>query len=366
MKHRSPLVTLAAVALAFAIMFTVNMLSGPPGSSSTGTAGPSAAPATATASSPSPQPTETAVATPSASPSKREDSKFGEKVVYAGRTDDDTAAIAVAVLGDQAAAYLCDGRNVEAWFRGAVDGGDLSLKSKSGATLQAELDGDHIKGTVKIKNDTLRFEINEAKKPSGLYRARGSQTTIGWIVLEDGSQVGVQTSGADSSAAPRAQPGEPAGHGWRRESRCRTGQRRRRVVSRGDFMTSIPVPAPEAPARRTERHQDRPRGDRLCHRNCGLHRPGGVWAAAHTDGPCSQHRRVLHRCGSQGIPGLNRYGLGHRADRDRAGDLRTDPTYVAAGSVPSIAGPGDWQSSSRFRWRCTVSTHWASRPSTAG
>jgi hypothetical protein len=55
-KHRSPLVTLAAVALAFAIMFTVNMLSGPPGSSSTGTARPPAAPATATGVSPSPEP----------------------------------------------------------------------------------------------------------------------------------------------------------------------------------------------------------------------------------------------------------------------------------------------------------------------
>ena len=30
MKHRSPLITLAAVAVAFAIMFIVNMLSGPP------------------------------------------------------------------------------------------------------------------------------------------------------------------------------------------------------------------------------------------------------------------------------------------------------------------------------------------------
>jgi hypothetical protein len=129
--------------------------------------------------------------------------------VYAGRTDDHTAAIAVAVVGDLAAAYLCDGRNVEAWFRGTVEGGDLSLKSKSGGTLEAKLDGDHIKGTVQVNNDTLRFEINEAKKPAGLYRARGSQTTIGWIVLEDGSQVGVQTSGADSSAAPQLDPENP-------------------------------------------------------------------------------------------------------------------------------------------------------------
>ncbi len=210
MKHRSPLVTLAAVALAFAIMFTVNMLSGPPGSSSTGAAGPSAAPTTAAANSPSPQATDPTPGTASASTSETaEDSEFPEKVVYAGRTDDGPAAIAVAVLGNQAAAYVCDGRNVESWFRGTVEGGHITLQSKSGATLQAELDGDHLKGTVQIKNDTQRFEINEANKPAGLYRARGSNTSIGWIVLADGSQVGVQTTGTDSSAAPQLDPENP-------------------------------------------------------------------------------------------------------------------------------------------------------------
>jgi hypothetical protein len=210
-KHRSPLVTLAAVAVAFAIMFTVNMLSGPPGSSSTGTAGPSsAAPAPASASSASSQPTETAVASPSPSASQTtEESKFPEKVVYAGRTKDGSAAIAVAVLGDQSAAYFCDGRNIESWFRGAVRGADTSLKSRSGVALQASLDGDHMKGSVQIKKDTLKFEINEAKKPAGLYRARGSKTTVGWIVLEDGSEVGVQTTGADSTAAPQLDPENP-------------------------------------------------------------------------------------------------------------------------------------------------------------
>ena len=202
MKHRSPLVTLAAVVLAFIIMFTVNMLSGPPGSSSTGSAGPAAAPTTAA------DPQQTASATPSASETP-EDSEFPEQVVYAGRTDDGPAAIAVAVLGNQAAAYVCDGRNVESWFRGTVEGGRLSLKSKSGEALQGELDGDHLKGTVQIKSGTHEFEINEASKPAGLYRARGSKTTIGWIVLEDGSQVGVQTTGADSSAAPQLDPENP-------------------------------------------------------------------------------------------------------------------------------------------------------------
>jgi hypothetical protein len=204
-KHRSPLVTLAAVALAFAIMFTVNMLSGPPGSSSTGTAGPSAA----STMSGSPQATETTPGTASHSASETADSAFPEKVVYAGRTDDGPAAVAVAVLGNQAAAYVCDGRNVESWFRGTVEGGRITLKSKSGAMLQAELDGDHLKGSVEIKNDTQKFEINVATKPAGLYRARGSKTTIRWIVLEDGSQVGVQTTGTDSSAAPELDPETP-------------------------------------------------------------------------------------------------------------------------------------------------------------
>lgn len=202
MKHRSPLITLAAVALAFAIMFIVNMTVSPPGNSSSGTASPPAAPATATAGSPSP--TENAADSPAP-----EGSKFPEKIVYTGRAEDNAGAIAVAVLGDQAAAYFCDGRNVESWFRGSVTEDEISAKSKGSATLEAKLDGNHIKGTVQIKSEKLKFEINEAKKPAGLYRARGSKTTIGWIVLEDGSQVGVQTAGADSTAAPELNPGSP-------------------------------------------------------------------------------------------------------------------------------------------------------------
>jgi hypothetical protein len=62
---------------------------------------------------------------------------------------------------------------------------------------------------VQIRSEKLKFEVNEAKKPAGLYRARGSTTTIGWIVLEDGSEVGVQTTGADSTAAPELNPGNP-------------------------------------------------------------------------------------------------------------------------------------------------------------
>jgi hypothetical protein len=204
-KHRSPLFTLAALALAFAIMFIVNMLAEPPG----GTAGP-AAPPTAAAGGPSPAPAQTAVASPSPTESESaEDSNFPERIVYAGRAEDGAGAIAVAVLGTQSAAYFCDGRSVESWFRGTVTGDDISLKSKDGATLQANLDGDHLKGSLRINDDRVRFEINAAKKPAGLYRARGSKTTIGWIVLADGSEVGVQTTGDASTPAPDLDPQNP-------------------------------------------------------------------------------------------------------------------------------------------------------------
>jgi hypothetical protein len=183
-KHRSPLITLAAVAVAFAIMFIVNMLATPPGNSSTGTASPPASPSSTASES-------------------DDDDTFPEEVVYAGRAEDNAGAVAVAVLGDQAAAYFCDGRNVESWYRGPVEGTDISLTSKSDAILEARLDGDHIEGSVQINDDTVKFDIDEAKKPAGLYRVRGSKTTIGWIVLEDGAQFGVQTTGADSSAAPQ-------------------------------------------------------------------------------------------------------------------------------------------------------------------
>jgi hypothetical protein len=210
MKHRSPLFTLAAVALAFAIMFTVNMLASPPGNRSAEPANPPAPPATTAANSTSPSPAETPAASPSPTATKSvEDSKFPEKIVYAGRAEDGAGGIAVAVLGTQSAAYFCDGRSVEAWYRGPVTGAHISLKSKKGAILRASLDGDHLKGWLRVKNERIRFEIDEAKKPAGLYRARGSKTTIGWIVLEDGSEVGVQATGKDSAPAPELNPDSP-------------------------------------------------------------------------------------------------------------------------------------------------------------
>ncbi|MGH3340000.1 MAG: hypothetical protein ACRDPL_14405 [Propionibacteriaceae bacterium] len=167
MKHRSPLLTLAAVAVAFAIMFTVDMLSGPPGSSSTA-ADPPVALASANASNGSPQRIEFAVVSPSNNASQT-------------RGKDGSAAIAEAVLGDQVAADFGDGRNVASWYGAPITEPTSPWRARA-----------------------------PRSRAAALYRARRSKTTIGWIVFEDGSQVGVQTTGTGLAVGPELDAENPA------------------------------------------------------------------------------------------------------------------------------------------------------------
>ena len=224
MTHRSPLVTLAGLVLAFGIMFGVNLASSAPRGSYGAASSPPVASATTTAPSPTDSASASATessaasdtpspsATPTSTPTKSEadGSKFPAKVVYAGRTRDGSAAIAVAVLGNRAAAYLCDGRSVEAWLRGTVDEDEIGLRSSRGSRLEAKLHGAQLRGRIKVSGgEELKFRLGKAGRPAGLYRAKGGGTTIGWIVLPDGSQVGVQTTGGRSTRAPELDPDRP-------------------------------------------------------------------------------------------------------------------------------------------------------------
>lgn len=209
MTHRSPLVTLLGLVAAFTIMLGANLA----GSERLRAVSPSAPPsvnapvpttvAPATSASRSPR------RTPRPSPRATGES-FPDRAVYAGRTKDDTTALAVAVLGPKAAAYLCDGESVEAWLRGTVDGDTMTLRTKNGrTTLTAKLTDGRLRGEIDLDGEALTFRIGVAEPPAGLYRARGARTTIGWIVLPDGSQVGLATAGARSAAAPELDPADP-------------------------------------------------------------------------------------------------------------------------------------------------------------
>lgn len=62
-----------------------------------------------------------------------------EPAAYAGRLKGGRYALVMAVRGDRAVGYLCDGDRVEAWFRGTVSGAQLRLTDKAGERLAATL-----------------------------------------------------------------------------------------------------------------------------------------------------------------------------------------------------------------------------------
>jgi hypothetical protein len=212
MKHRSPLITLSVVVVWFVVMLVVNLVVHPSHGSSAAepntTLPPNPSTSAAASASPSATPVPPPSQTPTATkPAKQREDSYPDKVVYAGRTSDGSLALAIAVLNGKAAAYLCDGRQVEAWLRGETDEDELSLTSRAGAKVEAKLKGKHLKGSIELSRHRFTFSITEATKPAGLYRARGSKTTIGWIVLPNGSQVGVATdSDGNSAPAPKLDP----------------------------------------------------------------------------------------------------------------------------------------------------------------
>ncbi|MFG1817555.1 hypothetical protein ACGFIF_27610 [Kribbella sp. NPDC049174] len=200
MGQRSPLVTLAATAVGLVALLVVN-------STQTGTSSPgAAAPAAPATTSPPPSPDATATATPTPAPTTPAATTTQQIIaVYTGRTTGREATLAVAVKGGRAVAYVCDGRRVEAWLTGTHTAGRLALRSKAGDQLAGTLAAEGVTGTVTVRGRQWSFTIDKADPPAGLYRAKTSSNTIGWIILPDGSQVGIDNDGTPAPA-PRLDP----------------------------------------------------------------------------------------------------------------------------------------------------------------
>ena len=131
--------------------------------------------------------------------------KRPERAVYIGRTEQSAIAVAVAVDGDRAAAYLCDGRRIEAWLTGSVDDGELRLRGRSGARLEGRVVDGRLTGDLEVHDRRYDYRAKPADEPAGLYRSQTSDggTVIGWIVLPDGSQVGLRNDPSGLTPAPR-------------------------------------------------------------------------------------------------------------------------------------------------------------------
>ena len=134
---------------------------------------------------------------------------FPAEALYAGDATGSDIAVAVAVKGDQASAYLCDGANVEDWLKGSAENGQLELTSKDGASsLTAKLEGDRLVGEIDVDGEALPFSIGVADSPAGLYRGENGETTVGWIIMPNGQQVGIASTAGEETPAPELDPGK--------------------------------------------------------------------------------------------------------------------------------------------------------------
>ena len=241
MKRNTPLITLLVGAALGVVLLISNMLvtpSGKPVSYSAAAASAASVPATAAApSSPAPAVTESspASATSSAAPAESsaapaESSAAPEqspaesspavaapapeptrttptRATYTGRVGGGGGSVAVSVHGSKAIAYVCNGSTVEGWMRGTVKHGKLVLAGKNNAHLTATYHAGKVTGDVKAHGTDYSFSAPTANKSSGLYeatvRVQGKTIKAGWIVLNDGTQIGSLETDADS-AAPSA------------------------------------------------------------------------------------------------------------------------------------------------------------------
>ncbi|GIH08632.1 hypothetical protein Rhe02_66990 [Rhizocola hellebori] len=153
------------------------------------------------ASTAAPAPTLSPTPPPTQAPAK-------VNATWAGVVDGGAATIAIAVKDGVAVAYLCDGKKIEAWLQGTAAAGKLSLTGKNGATLTGTFGGGKATGKIVASGKSWTFTAPTAQPPGGLYRAaqfvNSANVVCGWIVLADGTQVGVCTpDGKEPEPAPR-------------------------------------------------------------------------------------------------------------------------------------------------------------------
>lgn len=213
MNLRGPVLTLLAVAVLAGALFLVNIMrTAQPASQATASPGATAVPTrtqTPAGASDAPGPGESGPGesgTGAAATAPAETAPENlQQTAYAGRTSGNEATIAIAVENGQAVAYVCDGRQTEAWLQGTVVDGTITLQGND-ARADGVIQGDAVFGTVWLQDKQWPYAAQLADPPAGLYQGQGSvngaPARIGWILLQDGSQVGVAEIGGTRGPAP--------------------------------------------------------------------------------------------------------------------------------------------------------------------
>jgi hypothetical protein len=236
MKRNTPLITLLAGAALGVILLISSMLATPSSTpvNYSAAAASSAAPSSAAASSPASAVTESspassatssagpaesseapaessaAVSAPASAPAPEPTRTTPTRANYAGRVGGGGGSVAVSVHGDKAIAYVCNGATVEGWMRGKVEGNKLVLAGKNNTHLTASYHAGKVTGDVEAHGTDYSFSVSTVSKSSGLYQAtaevQGKKIKVGWIVLDDLTQVGsleTDETGENAVTAPK-------------------------------------------------------------------------------------------------------------------------------------------------------------------
>ena len=81
-------------------------------------------------------------------------------VAYAGRLPGKRYSLVLALRGDRAVGYLCDGDRVESWLRGSVAADRVSMTGPHGAALQARLVVGHAAGDLTALGRDWSFTLS--------------------------------------------------------------------------------------------------------------------------------------------------------------------------------------------------------------
>jgi hypothetical protein len=210
MKRNTPLITLLTGAALGVVLLVASMLQTPtktPAGYSSTVSPSSASPAT---SAPAASASSSAPASVSASPTATPYTAAPAKATYAGKSNSGGATIAIVVYNGQVIAYVCNGSTIDAWFSGpASSDGKVTLTGKDNATLTAAYGVGQMTGDVTAHGTDFDFGVDTVSKSSGagLYRATakvgGDTVKAGWIVLDDGTQIG-SLEPDSTSATPSA------------------------------------------------------------------------------------------------------------------------------------------------------------------
>ena len=197
MKNIGPIATLLAVVLLGVALLVGNAYVAPPPAQNA--AAPGAAPAPAEAAPPGAAPP--GAAPPAAAPPVVAEQR------YTGRSAGNETLIALALKDGKAAAYVSDGRRIEAWFEGTLDGDRLTMQGDRGGALTATVNAKTVLGAVTVDGVEWPFAAKGVQAPAGAYEGRGTvqgvPARVGWIVEESGNVTGLADLGNRTAPAPR-------------------------------------------------------------------------------------------------------------------------------------------------------------------